>query len=448
MSYTVDKVLIKPQDDLYVWCYQICTNSAHMYNAALFQLRQCFSAYGKETLAPLQEEAKSLWNEHLPQMHMRHPNWQSPFDSGKLPSYAMLNALFVVSHNPDYYADGFPAQTAQHCIKSACAAFDSYFKGRKSYEANPAKFSGKPKLPKYRKGALAEATLSNQDCVNRDGVLKLPRTSTRLKCRPAPGKLKEAKVVPFHDCFYVILTYEVEDGPACRKPERIASIDFGVNNLAAVANNTGSEGLLFSGRALKSIREKESKALATLASRQTKGKKATPIASKQSKRILTKTALKTDDYLHKTASAIIDWCLSESIDTIVVGSNKNWKQECDMGHHQNRMFGRMPFDRLKWMLQYRCEREGINYIETEESYTSKASFYDQDAFDAVHFTGKRSARGCYKCANGEVINADLNGAANIGRKVFPELFTPENVDIRTMKAYRHPDDWTTKVPLT
>jgi len=84
------------------------------------------------------------------------------------------------------------------------------------------------------------------------------------------------------------------------------------------------------------------------------------------------------DSFHKTARHIIDWCVSNEIDTIVVGVNKNWKQEADIGKKNNQNFVQMPFEKLCQYLKYRCEQEGINYIEQEESYTSKASFLSKD----------------------------------------------------------------------
>ena len=78
------------------------------------------------------------------------------------------------------------------------------------------------------------------------------------------------------------------------------------------------------------------------------------------------------------------------------------------------------------MIEYKAVMAGIAVVYQEESYTSKASFVDGDCIpvygkndhNAV-FSGTRIKRGLYKCRNGEVINADLNGAANILRKAFP-----------------------------
>ena len=66
----------------------------------------------------------------------------------------------------------------------------------------------------------------------------------------------------------------------------------------------------------------------------------------------------------------------------------------------------------------------MKYIEQEESYTSKASFLDLDElpiYDAETsykgtFSGKWIKRGLYRSKSGRLINADVNGAANVLRK--------------------------------
>lgn len=438
-NYQVEKIMIRPHHPLYPYCSDLCRWSSSLYNASLFRIRQSYTAYGKNVLSSLQEESRKEWETYMPLMQAKHPSWESPFDTNKIPSFYMLDALLKLSGNPDYYQEGFPIHTAQHCIKQACQDMKSYLASMKEYKKNPAKFLGKPKLPKYKKNGMTTAVLSNQECRNQDGRLKLPKTALRLDCRPACGKLKEVRIVPFHDVFFIMPTYEGGERKSCRTSKNIASIDLGVDNLAAVANNTGAESLLFSGRALKSIKEKEADDLALLASRQTKGTENKLIFSRKARQIVRKNSLRTTDYLHKSACAIIRWCRENDIDTLVVGSNRNWKQNANIGHDNNRRFGKIPFDTFKRMLEYRCRREGINYVETEEAYTSKASFYDKDGFDASSLTGRRIKRGLYRRSGGELVNADLNGAANIGRKVFPELFEPEKVDLRHIRKIKHPE---------
>ncbi len=139
------------------------------------------------------------------------------------------------------------------------------------------------------------------------------------------------------------------------------------------------------------------------------------------------------DLVSKTAVQIIRNHKENENDTLIVGHNKKQKKKIDIGTNNKRQFCSKPIEILRNQLRYRCQKEGIKYLETEESYTSKASFLDQDILteyeEVKHYTlsGKRTSRGKYRSKDGIVINSDLNGAANIGRKLFPELFSPDNV---------------------
>lgn len=129
------------------------------------------------------------------------------------------------------------------------------------------------------------------------------------------------------------------------------------------------------------------------------------------------------DYISKVSKHFIQWCVENRIDTIVVGNNKQWKDSIDLGRSNNQQFVQIPHAQLINNLKYRAEQNGICFIETEESYTSKASYLDRDVIpiynetdNDAQFSGKRIKRGLYKSKDGIIINADLNGSANIMRK--------------------------------
>lgn len=172
--------------------------------------------------------------------------------------------------------------------------------------------------------------------------------------------------------------------------------------------------------------------------------------------------------MHKCAKRIIDWCKDNNIDTIIVGENKGLKQNIDTGKKNNQTFVSIPFNIFKAMLEYLCERNGIRFILQEESYTSKAPFIDNDDIPVYRkddtsryiFSGRRAPtifnnefgkhsnksgyRGLYRTKNGTVINSDLNGSANIGRKCIPDMFTMEGAfspDFNNVKVYKHPDEY-------
>ena len=133
---------------------------------------------------------------------------------------------------------------------------------------------------------------------------------------------------------------------------------------------------------------------------------------------------RVNDYMSKTARKVIDYCIQSDIGTLVVGYNKGFQSSADLGKKNNQNFVNIPFGKLCSKLKYLCQLNGITYIEQEESYTSRASFFDKDdipVYDQNNpgtytFSGTRVHRGMYKTSRGYVLNADINGALNIMRK--------------------------------
>jgi len=135
------------------------------------------------------------------------------------------------------------------------------------------------------------------------------------------------------------------------------------------------------------------------------------------------------DGINKAAKLIVDYCLKHGIGNLVIGWDKGFRSNADMGNLTNQKFVQMPLGKLKDRLKQLCDLHDIRFIETEEAYTSKASFLDGDSLPRYgekppewKASGKRIKRGLYHSADGiVVINADLNGSANILRKVVSKL---------------------------
>ena len=183
------------------------------------------------------------------------------------------------------------------------------------------------------------------------------------------------------------------------------------------------ESFIIDGRRLKSINQwfnKENARLQGIKEKQNFGKRPT---NKQ-KAIARDRNNKVNDYMSKAARKIIDYCIQNDIGTLVVGYNETFQQSTRMGKVNNQSFVNIPYGKLCEKLEYLCELNGITYIKQEESYTSKASFWDKDDIPVYNednpksyvFSGKRVHRGLYKCSNGKTLNADVNGALNILRK--------------------------------
>lgn len=237
--------------------------------------------------------------------------------------------------------------------------------------------------------------------------------------------IKEIRILPkmgarYFDVSYV---YEAEPMPKVEQTGRALGIDLGVDNLATCVSSTG-QSFIIDGRRLKSINQWYNKRNAFLQSiKDLQGIKG--LTNRQAG-LLDKRNHQVSDYLNKSARYIVDWCEAHQVSKIVVGYNPDLKQSVNMGKRNNQNFTQIPIFTLKRKLESLCERYGIEVVEQEESYTSKASALDNDAIpvwnadnpQTYHFSGKRIKRGLYQTAKGWLVNADCNGAANILVKHF------------------------------
>ncbi len=138
--------------------------------------------------------------------------------------------------------------------------------------------------------------------------------------------------------------------------------------------------------------------------------------------------------MHKVSRSIVSYALSEGMDAIVIGHNDGWKQESNIGKINNQNFVQMPFSMLIDMLKYKGEEAGIQVVVQEESHTSRCSFMDGESIEHHDgYGGKRIKRGLFRSYDGIIINADVNGAYNIGRKAFPNLFRSEGIEASGLK---------------
>lgn len=186
----------------------------------------------------------------------------------------------------------------------------------------------------------------------------------------------------------------------------------------SIYNNIGIRPLLYNGRPIKSINQYYNKTNAKLRSELPTDVKS----SKRLKRLSFKRNNKIDYEMHKISNHIINEAVKHNISKIFIGNNIGWKHEINIGKRNNQNFVNIPHTKLFQQLLYKGALKGIEVIFTEESYTSKASFFDKDELpiygesDTPNFSGKRIKRGLYRDGDGNIWNADLNGAANIMRK--------------------------------
>ena len=220
--------------------------------------------------------------------------------------------------------------------------------------------------------------------------------------------------------FVCELIYEKEINDQTSSTGKAASIDLGLENLFTVAFNYNKKGISFKGTKLKSINQYFNKEKSKLQS-------LLPKNEYYSKRIL-HLFYKREEQLRNVigyySNRLIELLINEGISTLVIGHNKNWKDKINIGKVNNQNFVSIPFNKVIDIIKYKAEDLGIKCIEQEESYTSKASFLDNDNIPTFNedenqkhtFSGKRITRNLYQTKNNQIIDADLNGALNIMKK--------------------------------
>ena len=213
----------------------------------------------------------------------------------------------------------------------------------------------------------------------------------------------------------------------------------------AVTNNCGLGCLLYKGGVIKSANHRYNQKIAAIMSRQTKGGTEKFKPTEEYYAVTQRRNNVIKDYMLQTGKHFITWCVENRIDTIVLGDNQFWKQNIRMGVVNNQNFVQIPFDQMKKILTYQAERRGIRLIRQEESYTSKANFLGQDDIpvyggndEDVRFTGTRIHRGLYKTNAGTLLNADINGSANILRKCISDAFRSHELAYNQITVVRHP----------
>ena len=401
----------------------------------MYRLRQNFTSFSKEVLTDNENEVKKEIELTVLKTNLSKPRYSI--------SYKFLEKLMRITNNPDFFTS-LPMQTAQAVLKDAVKDFKCWLVSARSYNLNPTAFTGRPKMPKYKKSDLNILKFTNQDCILRNGTLKLPKTKITV---PFPNiqegaKLKEVQIKPYYNNFKIIVITDIkEENKNNNTFIYSCGIDFGVDNIASIVSNDG-KCLLYKGNVIKSVNRRFNKRYAELSS--VADKLGQPKVTNRMKSVSDYRNRFINDYFHKISSDFVKYCIENKIGKVVMGSNKGWKQNINIGKTNNQNFVSIPYATLKWMLRYKLERNCITVIEREESYTSKASFLDNDEIPTYKeedkktcFSGKRITRGSYKTKNGTVINADLNGAANILRKEMPEAFITVSVDFFNIKTINY-----------
>ena len=381
--YLTERHVIKNNKEL----DEICFKSKNLYNRALYLVRQHY------------------------------------FNTKEYLDFYKLYHTLVDSKDMDYYS--LPTKVSVQTLRLLDKSFKSFFallkkKKRGSYV--------KPvKIPKYLEKEGKYIAVFPKDAVSkvniREGLIKLSTLDILIPTKVKESELVEVRVLPRNNHHIVEVVYKVEDKEIKIDNKRYASVDLGINNLMTVSSNVAKP-FIINGKPLKSINQYWNKERARLQSL-LKGNKKT---SKRIESITNKRNNKVNDYLHKSSRKLVNLLVSNNISTLIVGYNEEWKENINLGKRNNQTFVNIPFYTLIKQLEYKCKLEGINFILTEESYTSKCSFLDnEEVCKHEKYQGDRIKRGLFKSKEGKLINADLNGSLNILKKVVGDFSYPIEV---------------------
>ena len=345
--------------------------------------------------------------------------------------YLSYNENYKMLKNSENYKK-LNSNMAQQILKEVDESFKSFFALLKL--AKNGQYNGKIKLPNYL-DKDGFTTLVIGFVRLKDDMLIVPysnsfkKTHQEVKVKlPSvlkDKKIKEIRIIPKqHSRYFEIqYIYEVEEVQRKLNKENALGIDLGIDNLCTCVTNDGKN-FIIDGRKLKSINQFYNKRNASLqALKDTKKKIKEKIKLLQAK-IAIKRNNRVNDYLSKTARTIINYCIENDIGKIIIGYNVTFQRNSNIGKVNNQNFVNIPYGKLRDKLEYLCNMYGIEYILQEESYTSKASFFDRDDLPLYNadnpqeyiFSGKRVTRGLYMTKEGNLINADVNGALNILKK--------------------------------
>ena len=343
--------------------------------------------------------------------------------------YLSYNENYKMLKNSENYKK-LNSNMAQQILKEVDESFKSFFALLKL--AKNGQYNGKIKLPNYL-DKDGFTTLVIGFVRLKDDMLIVPysnsfkKTHQEVKVKlPSvlkDKKIKEIRIIPKqHSRYFEIqYTYEIEEIQRELNKENVLGIDLGIDNLCTCVTNTGAS-FIIDGRKLKSINQYYNKINAKLQS--IKDKQKIERTTLRQKRITRKRNNRINDYLSKAARTIVNYCLNNDIGKLVLGYNEDFQRNSNIGSINNQNFVNIPYGKLRDKLIYLCKLYGIEFKLQEESYTSKASFfdgdeipiYDKENLQEYIFSGKRIKRGLYQTSTGKLINADCNGALNILRK--------------------------------
>ena len=380
----VEKHQIKSGEYLRMF-FEYCHKSKNLYNQANYLIRQEFVNNG---------------------------NWLR---------YSTIDKLVKKNKEyPDYRQ--LPAQVSQQTLRQLDNNWNAFFKAIKDWSRNQEKYSCKPELPKYKKkDGYFPLYLTNQVVKYKDGLVQFPKFFNYFMLKPKFRdderfySFQQVRVIPKSNYIELELVYKIEIDEYLKDNGNYMSIDLGIDNLEAITTNTGTQPILVNGKGLKAINQwyNKQKAKYQASAKVVNGKNY----SKTLHRLDKKRNNQVKDFMHKVSRFTVDLAEQNNCNTIIIGKNKNWKVDCNLGKKTNQSFIQIPYNQLISMITYKAQEKGIQVKVIDEAYTSGTSFLDyENPISKNYDKSRRIERGLFKSNEGKLINADVNASLQILKK--------------------------------
>ena len=382
-----ERHLIKPNHELYATLDDLTFKAKNLYNHGLYLYRQSYFEHKKNPDVPVL-------------------TWVDIDKSLRKQGHIDMRAL--------------PSKVAGAVLKNLGESISSFWKLVRL--KNSGKLAQKPKLPHYlhKTDGRYAVSFNYQTFGAKRGANNELFLCPKGINLPIPTKVynpKQVRIIPSHNNFIIEVIYDAEES-APKSTSKYAGIDLGVDNFATISFSTENNPLIIKGLELKSINQGYNRLIA-------KAQELLPKTQKTSNsihRLWSRRSWILRTKIHQMTAFLAILFDEMQIEKVFIGKNTGWKQNLPFGKKVKQRFAYLPYETFIEQLQYKCQLRGIAVVTQEESYTSKASFLDNDDIPVYgetenpKFSGRRVKRGLYRSGNGQLINADVNGSYNILRK--------------------------------
>ncbi|MBR4981986.1 MAG: transposase [Lachnospiraceae bacterium] len=394
--YRTEQTIVRKSNPLYKKLDELCFKAKNIYNICLYEQRQIYFQYKK---------------------------------------FINYNDLYHIVKDTEGYKE-LPNALGQQVVRTVTTNCNSFISSTKSYYNKPEAFTAKPKLPKYKdkvKGRFP-VTFTYRACRIKEGKIHFHKIMEGFTMKTNLSELQQVQIVPRNNTYVINVTGIKEVNiPDSKEAVFIAGIDLGIDNFATITVwNDASKPLIINGKGLKSYNKYFNKKLAHL-----KSEAMTKNGLYSTKRILSLHQKRNNfmhNFMHQASKKTVDYLVSNNVKYLVIGKNKDWKQNSKLSKKVNQTFIQIPYSRYIDLLTYKAQEQGILVYHTEESYTSGTSLLDNEQPTKEFYNkSRRKHRGLFISNNGIKLNADVNASYQISKKIFKHLrvaveqFTPQQL---------------------